>query len=76
MAKAFPSSQFWGFDYHEPSIRHAREEAAKSGLSHRVTFEVAPAKEYRALTTTWSATLTACTTWATPSGLPSMHAKR
>ena len=46
MAKAFPSSQFWGFDYHEPSIRHAREEAAKSGLSDRVTFEVAPAKEY------------------------------
>ncbi len=46
MAKAFPSSQSWGFDYHEPSIRHAREEAAKSGLSDRVTFEVAPAKEY------------------------------
>jgi SAM-dependent methyltransferase len=46
MAEAFPKSQFWGFDYHEPSIRHAREVAAKSGLSGRVTFEVALAKEY------------------------------
>ena len=46
MAEAFPSSQFRGFDYHEPSIRHAREMAAKSGLSDRVTFEVALAKEY------------------------------
>ena len=46
MAEAFPKSQFWGFDYHEPSIRHAREVAAKAGLSDRVTFEVAPAKDY------------------------------
>ena len=46
MAGAYPSSHFWGFDYHEPSIRHANEAAAAAGLSDRVTFEVASAKEY------------------------------
>ncbi len=46
MAAAYPNSQFWGFDYHEPSIRHAKEAAAKAGVSDRVMFEVASAKEY------------------------------
>ncbi len=46
MAAAYPNSQFWGFDYHEPSIRHANETAAAVGLSDRVRFEVAAAKEY------------------------------
>ena len=46
MAEAYPNSRFWGFDYHEPSIRHANEIAAAAGLSDRVTFEVAAAKEY------------------------------
>jgi SAM-dependent methyltransferase len=46
MAAAYPNSRFWGFDYHEPSIRHAREAAAAAGLSDRVSFEVAMAKEY------------------------------
>jgi SAM-dependent methyltransferase len=46
MAAAYPNSRFRGFDYHEPSIRHARESAAAAGLSDRVTFEVAAAKEY------------------------------
>jgi len=46
MAAAYPKSQFWGFDYHEPSIRHANEAAAAAGMSDRVTFEVASAKEY------------------------------
>ena len=46
MASAYPNSHFWGFDYHEPSIRHANEMAAKAGVSERVTFEVASAKEY------------------------------
>ena len=46
MANAYPNSQFWGFDYHEPSIRHANEMAAKAGVSDRVSFAVAAAKEY------------------------------
>ena len=46
MAIAYPNSQFSGFDYHEPSIRHANEAAVGAGVSERVTFEVASAKEY------------------------------
>jgi len=77
MAEAFPKSQFWGFDYHEPSIRHAREMAAKSGLSACPTGSPLRSRRRRttrALTTTWSVTLTACTTWATRSGLLGRHA--
>ncbi len=43
MAEAFPASTFTGFDYHEPSIAHAREAARAAGVDDRVTFEVAPA---------------------------------
>ncbi len=46
MAQAFPASTFTGFDYHEPSIQHARESAASAGLADRVTFEVAKAKDF------------------------------
>jgi SAM-dependent methyltransferase len=46
MADAYPDSHFWGFDYHEPSIRHAIDAARKAGVGDRVTFEVASAKEY------------------------------
>jgi SAM-dependent methyltransferase len=46
MAKAYPASQFKGFDYHLASIQRAREQADKAGLSNRVTFEVAPAKNF------------------------------
>jgi SAM-dependent methyltransferase len=47
MAKAFPKSQFFGFDYHDKSIEAARESAARNGVGNRVTFEVAKAKDYR-----------------------------
>jgi SAM-dependent methyltransferase len=43
MAEAFPRSEFVGFDFHEPSIAHARQHAA--GLSN-VRFEVARAQDY------------------------------
>ena len=43
MAKAYPTSRFWGFDSHEGSIEHARAQAAKAGVSDRVTFEVVEA---------------------------------
>jgi len=46
LAKAFPKSQFFGFDYHDKSIEAARESARKDGLADRVTFEVAKAKDF------------------------------
>jgi len=46
MAKAFPKSRFFGFDYHNKSIEAARESAERQGVSGRVTFEVATAKTY------------------------------
>ena len=48
MAKAFPESQFWGFDFHPGSIDAARRNAEERGVSERVTFEVADAKNYSA----------------------------
>lgn len=46
MAKSYPESKFVGFDYHKPSIREAKNKAKKEGLSDRVSFEVATAKDY------------------------------
>jgi SAM-dependent methyltransferase len=46
MAGAFPAAQFWGFDYHAPSIETARERAREAGIDDRTTFEVAGAKDY------------------------------
>jgi len=40
MAKAYPMSQFAGYDYHEASIAAAREAARQAGLTDRVKFEV------------------------------------
>lgn len=45
MARAFPKSRFYGFDYHAPSIERAREAASRSGVEN-ATFEVATAKGY------------------------------
>ena len=45
MAEAFPASQFVGFDFHEPSVAEARRHAEAHGLSGRVRFEAANAKE-------------------------------
>jgi ubiquinone/menaquinone biosynthesis C-methylase UbiE len=46
LAKEFPESTFYGFDYHEASIEQAREVAAEAGVAHRINFEVASAKDY------------------------------
>ena len=46
MAKAFPKSQFFGFDYHDKSIVDARAIAAREGLEVRLNFGVAKAKEF------------------------------
>jgi len=46
LAKAFPKSRFYGFDYHDKSIAAAREYAKRDGLADRVTFDVAKAKGF------------------------------
>ena len=46
MAKSFPKSKFFGFDYHDKSIEAAREYAKQDGLADRVRFEVAKAKDF------------------------------
>ncbi len=46
MAKAYPASEFFGFDYHPESIELARVAAAREGLTDRIHFAVAPAKDY------------------------------
>jgi len=46
MAQAYPKSTFVGSDYHPKSIEMATEAAKKAGVSDRVKFEVAKAKDY------------------------------
>ena len=46
MAKEYPKSEFYGFDYHEGSIVMAREAAQAAGVGDRIHFEVAPAKSF------------------------------
>ncbi len=45
LAKAFPNSQFVGYDYHGPSIETARQRASDAGVGN-ATFEVADAAGY------------------------------
>ena len=45
MAKAFPKSTFFGFDFHAPSIETARKRAKEAGVAN-VSFEVAAAKSF------------------------------
>jgi 2-polyprenyl-3-methyl-5-hydroxy-6-metoxy-1,4-benzoquinol methylase len=46
MAQSFPKSRFIGFDYHEASVRKAREKAREAGVDGRVSFEVARSTDY------------------------------
>jgi hypothetical protein len=46
MAAAFPHSSFVGYDYHDSSIETARRRAEDAGMSNRVTFEIAHAKDF------------------------------
>ena len=45
MARAFPNSTFFGFDYHVESIEEANRVAAEAGITN-VRFEVAGAKDF------------------------------
>ena len=46
MAQAFPNSTFHGFDFHAPSIEHARERARNAGVAGNTIFEVIDAKTF------------------------------
>jgi 2-polyprenyl-3-methyl-5-hydroxy-6-metoxy-1,4-benzoquinol methylase len=46
MAKSYPKSEFVGFDYHDKSIETAKQRAKDAGVSDRIRFEVAKAKDY------------------------------
>lgn len=48
LARAFPKSRFYGFDYHSGSIEYARHVAGRDGLLDQITFEVASSKSYPA----------------------------
>ena len=46
MAKAFPNSQFVGFDYHQASVERARDRAKRAGVGDGIQFQVATAKQF------------------------------
>jgi 2-polyprenyl-3-methyl-5-hydroxy-6-metoxy-1,4-benzoquinol methylase len=46
MAKSYPKSEFVGFDYHDKSIEKAHDRAKAAGVSDRIRFEIAKAKDY------------------------------
>src|SRR5271170_3619010 len=48
MAEAYPKSHFFGFDYHAPSIKRAKEAAKEAGVDKRITFQKASAKDFPA----------------------------
>ena len=54
MAEAYPKSQFFGFDFHHPSIVHARDAASENGLDNvrfeTVTARKSPGEEYDLVT--------------------------
>lgn len=45
MAKAFPNSTFFGYDYHDKSIEKAKQRAKEAGVTN-ISFEVATAKDF------------------------------
>jgi SAM-dependent methyltransferase len=49
MAQAYPNSEFFGYDYHRPSIEYAQKAAARAGVDKRVLFEVHSSKGYPGL---------------------------
>ncbi|HTZ59021.1 MAG TPA: class I SAM-dependent methyltransferase [Acidobacteriaceae bacterium] len=46
MAKSYPRSRFFGFDYHDRSIEIAKERAREAGAGDRIQFSVSKAKDY------------------------------
>jgi len=48
MAKAFPNSKFFGYDYHQDSIDAAKKAAQAAGVADSISFEVGAAKSFPA----------------------------
>src|SRR6476659_452369 len=48
MAQAYPKSEFFGFDYHKPSIERAKVLAQEAGVGDRITYAQASAKDFPA----------------------------
>jgi SAM-dependent methyltransferase len=48
MAQAYPKSEFFGFDYHVPSIERANVLAKEAGVGDRIKFAQASAKDFPA----------------------------
>ena len=46
MAKAFPNTRFYGYDYHQMSLEKARARARAAGVADRIEFRQATAKDY------------------------------
>ena len=46
LAKAFPKSQFFGFDYHDKSIEAASASARDQDIANRVRFDVSSATQF------------------------------
>jgi 2-polyprenyl-3-methyl-5-hydroxy-6-metoxy-1,4-benzoquinol methylase len=46
MAKAYPKSEFFGFDYHDKSIEKAKQRAKDAGVSANIHFDTAMAKNF------------------------------
>ncbi|MBS1840463.1 MAG: methyltransferase domain-containing protein [Acidobacteria bacterium] len=48
MAKAYPKSEFYGYDYHDKSIEKAKQRAKDAGVDGNIQFGVAMAKDFPA----------------------------
>jgi SAM-dependent methyltransferase len=48
MAQAYPKSEFFGFDYHAPSLDRAKVLAKEAGVGDRISFAQASAKDFPA----------------------------
>ncbi len=46
MANAFLNSRFFGFDYHDESVKGAQQTAKEQGLAERAVFQLSKAKEF------------------------------
>jgi SAM-dependent methyltransferase len=46
MAKAFPNSKFFGYDYHADSIEAAQKSARQAGVADHISFETGAAKNF------------------------------
>jgi hypothetical protein len=70
MAKAYPNSLFFGFDYHDKSIEGARETPSGKMSPIALNSTSPRPRNFPARITTWLRCSIACTTWATRSAPP------